>query len=102
MMSLSNPWFILALVATIGLYHVELIATLLNLSALKPEPPERLRPAIDAATHERALEYARVTAKLNVLESSTALALLLGFWWLGGFHWLDRVILGWRLGPLPH
>ncbi len=101
-MSASNPWFVLALLATVGLYHLELIATLLNLSALKPEPPERLRATTDPETHERTLEYARVSAKFGVIERSVSLALLLGFWWLGGFSWLDQVVRGWRLSPLQN
>ncbi|MCE9519369.1 MAG: M48 family metallopeptidase [Verrucomicrobia bacterium] len=96
-MSLDNPWFLLALIATLGLYHLELFATLLNLSALKPEPPESLRATTDQDTHERALEYARVSAKLGIIESSVSLTLMLGFWWLGGFNWLDQVIRGWHL-----
>jgi STE24 endopeptidase len=99
-MSVSNPWFVLALVATVGLYHLELIATLLNLSALPAEPPERLRATTAPEDHERALEYARVSARLGVIESSVSLALMLGFWWLGGFGWLDQVSRGWLLPPL--
>lgn len=101
-MSASNPWFLLALAATVGLYHLELLATLLNLSALKPAPPERLRATTDQETHERALEYARVTGKLSVVESSVSLALMIGFWWLGGFRWLDGSIRGWHLAPVPN
>ncbi len=99
-MSANNPWFLLALVATVGLYHLELIATLLNLSALKPEPPDAMRATTDQDTHERALEYARVTAKQGVMENSIALTLMLGFWFMGGFTWLDHLIHGWHLSPV--
>jgi len=101
-MSATNPWFLLALVATVGLFHLELAATLLNLSALKPEAPERLRATTDPETHARALEYARVSAKLGVIEGGGTLALLLGFWWSGGFGWLDHVIQGWHLAPVTN
>lgn len=101
-MSATNPWFLLALVATVGLFHLELAATLLNLSALKPEAPARLRTTTDQETHARALEYARVSAKLGVIESGGTLALLLGFWWSGGFGWLDQVIQGWHLAPVAN
>lgn len=101
-MSTTNPWFLLALIATAGLYHLELIATLLNLSALKPEVPERLRATTDQETHARALEYARVSAKAGLTEAGCLLALLLGFWWSGGFGWLDHVIRGWHLAPVTN
>lgn len=99
-MEFSNPWLWLALVATVGLYHLELIATFLNLSALQPEPPERLRALITAEEHERTLEYARVTAKSGIMESSVSLGLLLAFWWGGGFGWMDVLVRGWQLTPL--
>jgi STE24 endopeptidase len=98
--TLSNPWFILALIATVGLFHVELIATLLNMAALKPKPPESLRAMISDEDHERALEYARVSGRFEVMESSVALGLLLAFWWSGGFGWLDGMIRGWALSPM--
>jgi STE24 endopeptidase len=101
-MSATNPWFLLALIATAGLYHLELAATLLNLSALKPEAPGRLRATTDPETHARALEYARASAKLSLIEASSSLALLLGFWWSGGFGWLDHVIQGWHLAPVTN
>ena len=99
-MEISNPWLWLALVATVGLYHLELIATFLNLSALRPEPPERLRAVINAEEHERALEYARVRAKSGIIESSVSLGLLLAFWLGGGFGWADKLARGWQLAPL--
>lgn len=96
-MQISNPWFWLALVATVGLYHLELIATFLNLSALKPEPPARLRAFINDEEHERTLEYARVSAKSGIMESSVSLGLLLAFWFGGGFGWLDALVRSWHL-----
>lgn len=101
-MSATNPWFLLALVATVGLFHLELAATLLNVSALKPEVPERLRATTDPDTHARALEYAGISAKLGVIEGASSLALLLGFWWSGGFAWMDDVIRGWHLAPVTN
>jgi STE24 endopeptidase len=93
-MTLSNPWFVLALVATIGLWKLELIATFLNMSALSPEVPARLRGLVSDEEHERAREYACVSAKFDVLKSSVLLGLFLAFWWCGGFAWLDGVLRG--------
>jgi STE24 endopeptidase len=93
-MTLSNPWFLLALLATIGLWKLELIATLLNMSALAPEVPLRLRGIMSEEEHERAREYACASAKFEVLQSSVMLGLILVFWWSGGFTWLDRTLVG--------
>lgn len=96
-MSLSDPWFWLALIATIGMWKVELVATLLNMSALAPQVPEPLRDVVSDEDHERALEYARVSAKWDFVQGSVSLGVFLAFWWAGGFGWLDSVLagLGW-------
>lgn len=93
-MTLSNPWFWLALLATVGLWKLELLATLLNVSALSPVVPEKLRGIVPEEEHERALEYARVSAKWDVVQGSVSLALFLAFWWGGGFGWLDAWLSG--------
>src|SRR3954447_25394550 len=93
-MTLSNPWFLLALLATIGLWKLELIATLLNMSALATEVPGRLRGIMTEEEHERAREYACASAKFDVMRSSVSLGLFLVFWWCGGFAWLDRMLSG--------
>ena len=64
-MTLANPWFILALVATAGLYHVELISTLLNLSALRGGIPARLRGILSDEDFERTQEYVRAKSALE-------------------------------------
>ena len=91
-MFFSNPWFLLALFATIGMYHFDLIATLLNMAALSADVPERLKATTTADDHERALEYARVSAKFDVLQSTVMLGVFLGFWVGGGFAWLDQFV----------
>jgi STE24 endopeptidase len=87
-MELHNPWFLLALVATIGLFHVELIADFLNLSRL---PPVDEKCGVEETEeHERLIEYNSATTKAGIVRSSVSLALLIGFWSLGGFGWLDQ------------
>lgn len=85
----SNPWFWVALVATIGIYKLELFATMLNLSALSATIPDRLIGLIQEEEHEQMLEYTRASAKFDVIQSSVSLAIFLAFWWIGGFGILD-------------
>jgi STE24 endopeptidase len=96
----SNPWFWLALVATIGLYKLELFATFLNLSALSPTIPERLRHSMNEEDHEQMLEYTRISAKFDVVQSSIPLVFFLAFWWIGGFSLLDNRLQNLQLGEL--
>ncbi|MFZ4763833.1 MAG: M48 family metallopeptidase [Roseimicrobium sp.] len=96
-MTLSNPWFWLALLATVGVWKLEFFATLLNLSALSPSVPESLRDTMTPEEHERMLEYTRVTATWDVWQSAVSLGLFIAVWWGGGFGWLDATLaaLGW-------
>ncbi|CAN5739993.1 M48 family metallopeptidase [soil metagenome] len=96
----SNPWFWVALVATIGLYKLELWAAFLNLSALSPTIPERLSHSINEEEHEQMLEYTRISAKFDVIQSSVSLAFFLTFWWIGGFSVVDDRLRSLHLGDL--
>lgn len=87
-MELHNPWFLLALVSTVGLFHLELIADFLNLSRLPPNDEKGGSDERDA--HERMIEYNSASTKLDIIRNSVSLALLIGFWSLGGFGWLDQ------------
>jgi STE24 endopeptidase len=99
-MSFSNPWFWTALLATVGLWKLEMLATLLNMSALSPKVPARLEGTVTSEEHERALEYARTSAKFGVLSDSIQLGAFMAFWWLGGFGWVDHLVRGFGLGEI--
>lgn len=87
-MTLSNPWFLLALISTIGLFHLEMIADFLNLSRLPDKDSKDSKD--DKETVERMVEYNTASTKAGLVQSSVSLALLIGFWAFGGFGWLDQ------------
>lgn len=99
-MTLSNPWFLLALLATVGLWKLELLATLLNMSALSQKVPERLQAVMTEEEHERAMEYARISARFDVIQSSFSLGIFVAFWAIGGFSLLDAWLTGLGWSPL--
>lgn len=99
-MTLANPWFLLALLATAGLYHLELISTLLNLSALRAGIPRRLKGVLSEEDYVRTQEYVRARSALEIGEQSFMLVVMLAFWWCGGFTWLDGLVKGWHLNPI--
>lgn len=100
-MTFTNPWFLLALLATVGLWKLELLATLLNMSALSQKVPERLQGVMTDEEHERAMEYARISARFDVIQSSVSLGAFLCFWWIGGFSWVDAWLSGQGWGAIP-
>ncbi len=99
-MSLSNPWFLAALVAILGVFHLELITTLLDLARYRLPLPERLKSVFAPETVTKAAEYAGRSARLEVIRDAFFLAILIGFWWGGGFAWLDAQSATWGLGTL--
>lgn len=66
------------------------VADALNLRALEPEVPAEMAQHYDAETYRRSQEYTRVRTRFGLVTSTFDLALLLAFWWLGGFEWLDE------------
>lgn len=88
-MSLSNPWFVVALVGILGWFHLKLVADFLNLSRLGNEVPEAMKDVVKPEDRERMVAYQSSTARLDVVDDGLNLAVTLGLWWSGAFGWLD-------------
>lgn len=95
-----NGYAVAALTGVIVVELIELAGTLLNLRALDPAVPREFADVFDAATYRRSQEYTRTRTRLGLVASLFDLAVLLAFWFAGGFGWLDDVVRGWRLGPV--
>jgi STE24 endopeptidase len=75
-------------------------ADLLNLRALRSEPPAGLEHVYERERYARSQEYTRARTRFAFLPQALDLVLLLGFWLAGGFAWLDRWTRGLELGPV--
>ncbi|RYD21240.1 MAG: M48 family peptidase [Verrucomicrobiaceae bacterium] len=87
-----SDWNFMSLVILIGLFllwKLELAATLLNLKAFPETVPPVLAGLMDQAKLDRARDYLRVNAKSGIVQSTVSLGVLLVFWSMGGFGWLD-------------
>lgn len=96
-MEWSNPWFIAAVIATVGLFHLELIADFLNLSWLGRGPRGSGCDALSTEERERTIDYNVRSTRADILRRTVSLAVLVGFWWCGGFGWLDEWVRSWGL-----
>jgi len=67
-----------------------LAADLLNLRALSPAPPAGFEHVYERERYARSQEYTRAKTRFSFWPQAFDLALLLGFWFGGGFAWLDR------------
>lgn len=93
-MSDWNFMTIVILVGLFALWKLELAATLLNLRAFPTRVPESLAGVMDATQLDRAREYHRVNARFDIVRDSVSLVVLIAFWALGGFQWLDQFARG--------
>jgi STE24 endopeptidase len=84
-----NAVALLILVALFALWKLDLVATLLNLKALTPELPGEFADVFDAERYARSQAYTRESARFELIHATFSLAVLLLFWLLGGFGWLD-------------
>ncbi len=95
-----NYFFIVILAALALEYALHLAANLLNLKALQLEPPSALEGIYRPEDYRNSQEYTRASTRLHVTASTFKLALLLAFWFAGGFNYLDEVVRAWGLVPL--
>lgn len=95
-----NVYFWIVLIAQVGFYKLDLLSTLLNLKALSPEPPVELADQIDSDDYARSQDYTRERSTFGIVFDSFSLLLLIGFWWLGGFAWLDQFVRDFGYGAI--
>src|SRR5207244_13308702 len=76
-------------------------ADILNLRVLRAAPTPELPSAADPAHLRRVREYTAARIRFDVVAATLELALLLAFWFGGGFGWLDRAVRDLALGPVP-
>jgi STE24 endopeptidase len=89
-----NAVGITILVALILLWKLDFIATILNLKALSPEIPTEFEGVYDPERYAKSQAYTRESARFEIVHSVYSLWLLLAFWFMGGFGWLDHLVRG--------
>ena len=95
-----NLLAIVLLVALFLLWKLDFISTLLTLKNLEPNLPEEFRGVWDDEKYRKAQEYEKAQARFGILSSITSLTLLIVFWVLGGFGWLDQLVTSWGMGKI--
>src|SRR4030042_884925 len=95
-----NAFAIIILIFLVVEFALERAVKLLNLKALKLELPPALQGIYKPEEYRKSQEYLRTTTRFGLLGSSFSLALLLAFWFCGGFNWLDQVVRVWNFVPL--
>jgi STE24 endopeptidase len=95
-----NVFGIIILAALILEFVLESTASLLNLKALKLEPPAALQGIYAPEEYRKSQEYLRATTRFSFFSSIFSTAVLLVFWFSGGFNWFDTIVRSWGFVPL--
>ncbi len=81
-------------------YVLNLVADRLNLKSLGRTLPEEFEDAIDEQTYKKSQEYTKINTRFGIITGTFDLAVLLIFWFAGGFNWLDQVVQGLGYGTI--
>lgn len=91
---MDNAFALFIIITLFLLWNLDFIATLLNLRALKPELPEEFVGIYDADKYAQSQNYTRTGECFGIVKSIASLAILLIFWFAGGFGYLDQLLRG--------
>lgn len=99
-MTLSNSWFLAALLGVLLVFHLEWLAALLNSARIGKALPPLLADLYTDEKREQLREYFLDKQRVGLTQSFTSLALLVGVWWIGGFGWLQSACASLGHGPV--
>ena len=94
-----NVFFVIILVALLSEFILELAINVLNMHALKRNPPKELERVYEPDEYRKAQDYNQVSTRMEIIAGSFGLFWLLGFWFTGGFNLLDNMIRELELAP---
>ncbi|MEX0906602.1 MAG: M48 family metallopeptidase [Balneolaceae bacterium] len=81
-------------------FVLDIISNRLNLKALTTELPDEFSGVYDENTYAKSQQYTRTRTKFGFLTGTFNLAVLLVFWFAGGFNWLDQWARGLDFGVI--
>ena len=95
-----NIFAIIILATLIVDFVLNLAADWYNLKFLDKGLPDEFSDVYDEETYNKSQQYTKVRTKFGFITSVFNLALLLAFWFAGGFQWLDAIVRSWELGVI--
>lgn len=95
-----NIFSIIILIVLILNLVLDLTANLLNLRSLRLTLPPSLEGIYKAEDYRRSQEYTRVSTRFGLIHSIFTFAIMLAFWFAGGFNFFDQIVKNWGLFPV--
>lgn len=96
-----NIYLAIILAALIGEFVLRGIARYFNLKALDAKLPDEFRGFYDEEKYRQSQEYTRAYAKFAYVSATFDLVLILAFILLDGFNYVDNLVRGLSLPPIP-
>ena len=97
---MANPFFIFILTAMIVEHAIRITANVLNLRSLRAEQPVSLEGVYEPDDYRRSQEYLRTNTRFYFITSTIGLAVVLSFWFAGGFNHLDQAVRPLSFAPI--
>ena len=95
-----NTFAVIILVALVGEYALSVAVSVLNARAFSPTVPAEFTGVFDDATYAQTQRYTATRTRLGLIRGAFDLAVVLLFWFAGGFEWLDQALRGLDRGPV--
>lgn len=93
--------YAIIILATIAVdFVLDLFSNYLNLKSLSKELPDEFEGVYDEETYSKSQEYTKTQTRFGFITGGFDLVVLLGFWFSGGFNWLDEIVRSWGFGEL--
>ncbi|MFC2039050.1 M48 family metallopeptidase [Chloroflexota bacterium] len=93
-----NVYFWIIIFALLLNYLLDTVSNILNLRALKNEPPVGLEEIYQPDDYRKSQAYTRARTRFGFFVGSADLIILLVFWFTGGFNILDTIVRSWGFG----
>ena len=95
-----NTFAVIILAALVGDYLLRLTVGILNARAFSPTVPDEFTGVFDDAKYGQAQRYSLTRTRFGLIRGAFDLAVVLLFWFAGGFEWLDQALRGLDRGPV--
>lgn len=78
-------------------YFLNLLADFLNLNSMSLDIPAEFKKIYDPKKYELSQRYNREKTRFGFVSTTFDLLVLLSFWFLGGFNYVDQIVRGFSL-----
>ncbi|MGA2296617.1 MAG: M48 family metallopeptidase [FCB group bacterium] len=95
-----NIYAVIILSTLILGFLLDFIADKLNLKNLGIKLPDEFIGVYSEDSYKKSQQYTRVLTNFGFIVSSFSLAIMLIFWFAGGFNWLDKIVSSWFINDL--